>query len=61
VDEETGEETALFPAKELGLPEKYHKPWGNMRHRIYLYDVGQRRIWGLTARLVLDFVRRLKA
>jgi len=61
VDENTREEIALFPARELGLPEKYHRPWGSMQHLIYVYEVGGRMIWGLTARLILDFVGKLKA
>jgi peroxisomal coenzyme A diphosphatase NUDT7 len=60
VGEKTGEEVVLLPARELGLPEMYEKPWGGMKHSIYLYKAGERIIWGLTARLVLDFVRRLK-
>jgi peroxisomal coenzyme A diphosphatase NUDT7 len=60
LDDKTGKEIVLFPARELGLPERYEKPWGNMKHAIYVYKVGQRMIWGLTARLILDFVRRLK-
>ena len=59
-DDKTGEETVLFPARELGLPERYEKPWGGMRHSIYVYKVGQEVIWGLTARFVLDFANRLK-
>jgi coenzyme A diphosphatase NUDT7 len=59
-DDKTGKEVVLFPARELGLPERYEKPWGNMKHTIYVYKVGERMIWGLTARLILDVVRRLK-
>lgn len=60
VDDKTGKEVVLFPARELGLPERYEKPWGSMKHAIYVYEVGQRMIWGLTARLILDFIGRLK-
>jgi 8-oxo-dGTP pyrophosphatase MutT (NUDIX family) len=60
-DEKTGKEIVLFPAGELGLPERYHKPWGGMRHAIYVYEAGRRMIWGLTARLILDLTGRLKA
>jgi len=61
VDEKTGEETVLFPARELGLPDKYTKPWGNLKHNIYVYKVGQRVIWGITAGFIVDIVNRLKA
>jgi 8-oxo-dGTP pyrophosphatase MutT (NUDIX family) len=60
VDEKTGEEVVLFPARELGLPERYEKPWGGMKHTIYVYRVGQGIIWGITARFILDVVNRLK-
>jgi 8-oxo-dGTP pyrophosphatase MutT (NUDIX family) len=61
IDEETGEETVLFPARELGLPERYARPWGNLRHTILLYRVGQETIWGVTARFVADVVARIAA
>ncbi len=60
VDENTGEEVVLFPARELGLPERYERPWGGMKHTIYVYKVPQGIIWGLTARFILDVVNRLK-
>jgi 8-oxo-dGTP pyrophosphatase MutT (NUDIX family) len=61
VDEKTGEEIVLFPARTLGLPDKYSKPWGGMKHTIYVYKVGQNTIWGITAKFVMDVVRKIKA
>ena len=61
VDETTGKEITLFPARELGLPEKYTKPWGGMKHTIYVYPVPQGLIWGITARFIVDVVNKLKA
>jgi 8-oxo-dGTP pyrophosphatase MutT (NUDIX family) len=60
VDEKTGEEIVLFPARELGLPQRYEKPWGGMKHTIYVYKVQQGIIWGITARFILDVVNKLK-
>lgn len=60
VDERTGQETILFPAGQLGLPERYTRPWGAGRHRILVYRVGQRMVWGITARLIYELVRRMK-
>jgi len=54
-----GEEVVTFPAKELGLPQRYTKPWGGRDHKIYLYQTGQGIIWGITAELIYDFVERL--
>lgn len=60
VDPETQQEVITFPAKELGLPERYWKPWGGIRHTVYVYQLGSRVIWGITARLIADVVRSLR-
>ncbi|WP_088188154.1 CoA pyrophosphatase [Desulfosporosinus sp. FKA] len=57
---QAGEEVVTFPAKELGLPERYHKPWGNVKSNIFVYKVGDAAIWGITARLIRDVVRKIK-
>jgi peroxisomal coenzyme A diphosphatase NUDT7 len=54
--DENGGTKMLFPAKELGLPEKYHKPWGGHRHRIYVYKTGFGIIWGITARVIKELI-----
>jgi 8-oxo-dGTP pyrophosphatase MutT (NUDIX family) len=56
-----GKEVVLFPAREMNLPEKYHREWDGGGHRIYVYRVQQGVIWGLTARIVRDIVMRLKS
>jgi coenzyme A diphosphatase NUDT7 len=61
IDEKTGEEIVLFPARALGLPDKYTKPWGSLKHDIYVYKVDQRVIWGITARFIVDIVNKLKS
>lgn len=58
-DKVTGKEVVLFPAEELGLPERYWNTWGGFRHNVYVYRAGGETIWGLTARIVVDFVKRL--
>lgn len=58
-DKSTGEEIVLFPAKELGLPKRYWNEWGGFRHRIFVYKTSEGTIWGLTARILVDFVKRL--
>ena len=60
IDEKTGEEVLLFPARELGLPERYSRPWGGMKHTIYVYKVKDNIIWGITAKFIVDVVRKLK-
>jgi 8-oxo-dGTP pyrophosphatase MutT (NUDIX family) len=60
VDTETQQEVVTFPAKELGLPERYWKPWGGFRHPVYVYQLGSRVIWGITARLIAEVVQKLR-
>jgi peroxisomal coenzyme A diphosphatase NUDT7 len=60
IRDEKGQEKILFPAKELGLPEKYHSSWGNYRHRIFVYRVSGETIWGITAQFIYEFVQTLK-
>lgn len=55
-----GEEVVLFPAKELGLPDRYSKPWGQGQINIYVYQVKEGVIWGITARLIYDLVKKLR-
>ena len=54
---DNGEERILLPAKELGLPERYHKPWGGTFHSIYLYNTEKGTIWGITAELIREVIR----
>jgi 8-oxo-dGTP pyrophosphatase MutT (NUDIX family) len=46
----------LLPSSELGLPEKYHKPWGDFRPPIYVYKTAEGTLWGMTARIIKDFI-----
>lgn len=56
----TGETEIIFPAKELGLPERYSEPWGGLLHDVYVYRTGEGIIWGLTAQIVKELVRIAK-
>jgi len=56
-----GEEVTSFPAKELGLPERYTKPWGHVASNVFVYRVAGVIIWGLTARLIRDVVAKLRS
>jgi len=46
----------LFPAKELGLPERYHGKWGGKLHDMYIYRTEHGIIWGLTAEIIRDML-----
>ncbi len=58
---EDGEKVVTFPVEELGLPERYTRPWGNILSNIYVYRVAEVAIWGITARLIKDVIARIKS
>lgn len=58
--DENGEEVVLFPATELGLAEMYTRPWGERRLKIYVYNVNNEIIWGITSRFVHDIATKVK-
>lgn len=55
-----GNEVILLPSKELGLPPRYHKPWGKSIHRIFVYPTEYGPIWGITAEIIQDMVNKIK-
>ena len=50
--DEKGKEIILLPVEELGLPDRYRKPWGFKNHKIYAYRTNNETIWGITAQMV---------
>ncbi len=61
IDSTTGEKIVLLPSEELGLPERYRKSWGRFRHKVFVYRTGEGTIWGITARIVREFIKQLRA
>ena len=57
---ESGEKKVLFPAKELGLPEKYHSSWPIKKTTVYVYNYEEIVIWGLTAEIILEITKFLE-
>ena len=55
-DRKTGEETVLLPSRELGLPERYWKTWGGFNHKVLVYKTVEGVIWGITARIIREFL-----
>ncbi len=53
-----GEEVVLLPAQELGLPPRYHRPWGSRHSKVYVYKETPHVIWGITARIIREVVMR---
>lgn len=54
--DEDGNEVILFPVQELGLPERYSRPWKGRNYGIFVYTYGRHTIWGITAGIVEDLV-----
>ena len=55
---EDGEKEILFPVEELDLPDMYKKPWGNKRHKIWVYKYEGEIIWGITSVIINDFLEK---
>lgn len=55
---EKGEKEILFPVEELGLPDAYKKPWGNKRHKIWVYNYEGELIWGITSVIINDLLEK---
>lgn len=60
IDPKTDEEIVYLPVKELGLPERYLDAWGNFKQNVYVFKTPEGVVWGLTARIIIDFIRVLK-
>jgi 8-oxo-dGTP pyrophosphatase MutT (NUDIX family) len=60
IDPETSEKIVYFPVRELGISELYLDSWGNFIQSIYAFKTFKGTIWGITARIILDFLRVLK-
>lgn len=58
-DNDTGNEVILLPVEELGLPNRYKKAWGNYHHSILVYKTEYGPIWGITARIIYEFVNKI--
>lgn len=51
-----GNEVVGFPARELGLPGRYHRSWAGRPHRVYVYPPSPHVIWGITAKILVNLV-----
>ena len=58
--DQNGKNVTLLPVKELGLPERYSAPWGSNDHKVIVYKTPKAMIWGLTAKIVCEFVETIK-
>lgn len=53
-----GKKEVYLPAKELGLPKNYRKPWGHKKHKVYVYKYKNEIIWGMTAVILNDLLNK---
>lgn len=58
VDEEDNQ-IILIPSKSLGLPDKYDKPWGMRKRKVYFYRYEDHIIWGMTGEITYTFLQLL--
>lgn len=56
--DEEGNKQILFPVDELGLPDTYRKPWGNKRHKVWVYKYEGEVIWGITSVIIKDLLEK---
>jgi len=56
--DEAGNEILLLPSKELGLPDKYQKPWGGKKYRVLVYKTNHGVIWGITAEIIYELLQK---
>jgi 8-oxo-dGTP pyrophosphatase MutT (NUDIX family) len=56
--DKNGNKEILFPVEELGLPDAYKKPWGNKRHKIWVYKYEGEVIWGITSVIIRDLIEK---
>jgi len=55
-----GKEISILPTKQLGLPPKYNKTWGNFFRKIYVYEYENEIIWGITGEIIYELIKLLK-
>lgn len=60
VDQPGGGREMLFPAEQLGLPDRYHRPWNGPPGRVFVWNTPHGALWGITAELVNETVKRWK-
>lgn len=55
-----GNKQAIFPAKELFIPENYHDEWDMGYRKIVLYELDAIKVWGITGQILYHFLQQFK-
>lgn len=58
--DEEGKKVVLLPVEELKLPSRYANPWGLQERKVFVYKTAGEIIWGLTANIIYEFIKKLK-
>lgn len=56
--DEDGKKEIFFPVEDLGLPKTYHKPWGNKKHKVWVYKHNDDVIWGITSVIINELIEK---
>ncbi|MCP4752950.1 MAG: CoA pyrophosphatase [Proteobacteria bacterium] len=59
--DENGEEIVLFPVKELGLPDRYSRPWGVVHDKVLVFQTPEAVVWGLTASILVELMEKIES
>ncbi len=54
-----GDKRVLLPVEALELPSFYNKPYGNIEQPVYVWKYEDEKIWGLTARIIVEILTLL--
>jgi 8-oxo-dGTP pyrophosphatase MutT (NUDIX family) len=59
IQDENGEMHTLLPVDQLGLPEKYRRPWCGKKRKVIVYQITEGPVWGLTADIIAEMLYRM--
>ena len=59
--DKNGEKINTLPVKELQLPDRYSKTWRGRKHEVLVYKTSEGIIWGITAALINEIVRKINS
>ncbi len=54
-----GEKIPTLPVEELGLPPFYKNTWSSMDYEVFVFKNPHALIWGITARLIVEFILKI--
>ncbi|MDA3850512.1 MAG: hypothetical protein PF447_04500, partial [Spirochaetaceae bacterium] len=58
--DDQGQLVDLLPSQALGLPQRYHQPWGGRLQRIHVLPTEYGTIWGITGEILFELLKLVK-